>query len=136
MKDAVEERQFVEAVARRTELSWLPALRITHAVLRSLAETLTRDEATAVATELSPPLADVLVGGTHAERFDLHELVLRVQVRTGASRELALTYIAVVLMTLGEVVAEVTLAPLRRALPPAIGFLLRPPPPPTTLGAA
>jgi uncharacterized protein (DUF2267 family) len=124
----VGESQFIDAVARRTGLSWLGAVRATHSVLRSLAERLTPEQAQLVAARLSPELGAVVLGGTHGESFDLHELVRRVETRTGAHRERALEYIAVVGMTLGEALGDDALAPVRLALPPAIGFLLRSPP--------
>ena len=123
----VGESQFIDAVARRTGLSWLGAVRATYAVLRTLGERLTADQVDAVADELAPELGTVLKASRHGEQFELHELLQRVELRTGAHREPALDHVAAVGMTLGEAVSDEVLGPIRAELPPAIGFLLRPP---------
>ncbi len=120
-------KRFVEGVARRTGLKAPQALHVAASVLRSLVERAGQAAAWAVADELGGPFAELLGGDAQWAVFDLDELVSRVQLRTGTTRELALSYLAAVAMTLSEILRAPVLSALREALPPAIAFLLRPP---------
>ncbi len=125
----MEYSRFLEHLSTRAGLSERAAAEAAaQAVVRNLAEILTRAEAERLADELPDELAATVRKAEHGHPLELPELVQRIrastQVRTAVAREL----LTAAGMTLAEAVPEHVLGAVREGLPKAIGELLCPPP--------
>ena len=116
--DPPRHRDLVAAVARRRGAADEGAAdRALHATLATLAERITRREATALGTYLPGAYRrDVRGARRHARDFGLEEFVARVAERSGAAEAQALDDARAVLATLGDVADETTIAAIRAQL--------------------
>jgi uncharacterized protein (DUF2267 family) len=103
----MDDREFFQAVADRTQLSRQEAADLTRATLETLAHRLSDGEARDLARELPEPLRESLDRGRgEMEHFDPDESVRRVRMRTGVSEEEAGRGVRAVLGTLREAVSQ------------------------------
>jgi uncharacterized protein (DUF2267 family) len=100
-------REFVQAVATRTNLSREEAADLSRATLEFLAHMLSSGQARDLAHELPDELKEPVRRGAEArERLDFQEAVRRVHGRTGLSESESDRGIRAVLTTLREAVSE------------------------------
>lgn len=96
------------------------ARKMVGATLAVLANRLTDDEASALASRFSPELARIIEEEDYDADFDAAELYERVRDRTGTPPGLAREHTDIVLRALGDVLDEPMLARLARVLPEPI----------------
>ncbi|AGP52839.1 DUF2267 domain-containing protein [Streptomyces rapamycinicus] len=102
----MDDREFFQTVAERTQLSRQEAADVTRATLETLAARLSAGEARDLAQELPGHLRESLRRGPEEmEIFDPEESVRRVHLRTGLSEPEADRGVRAVLATLREAVS-------------------------------
>ncbi|WNE94602.1 DUF2267 domain-containing protein [Streptomyces luomodiensis] len=103
----MDDREFFQAVADRTQLSRQEAADVTRATLETLAARLSAGEARDLASELPERLREALRRGRdEMEVFDVDESIRRVRERTGLSETEAGRGVRAVLATLREAVSR------------------------------
>ena len=99
---------------------WSMARKTLGATLAALGSRLTDDEASKLASRLSPELARIVEAEDYDADFDAAELYERVRQRTGAAPGVAREETDIVLRALGELLDEAELVRLARVLPEPI----------------
>ena len=109
--------EFLKTLSERTGLERDDADRAAVAVLTTLGERITQEEAEDLAAQLPSGLESVLQGSGRAERFDLDEFLRRVAEREGADTEEAREHARAVFEVLREAVTKEELSDVLSQLP-------------------
>lgn len=109
--------ELIRAVSSRAGIPSEQAERATRATLQTLAERVSEDAASGLASELPEDLEDALRVGSNGQGFDLREFSRRVSEREGVTASEGERHAGAVLATLRDAVTEQRFAALVRQLP-------------------